>query len=213
MTDAARRSTLARTAILVLTVLWAASGPAAAGQDVLTVGSVLDAHAGQLVAVPIYVRDLAGTPLGGDAGAGRSIQGLSMTVQVSPLAAAAPVEFQRAGVTDGPAAVFEAELAATGQRSWIIAFSETADPLSFTLGAAPPGDLAGVLTVQLAAALPVGTLIDLTLEPATTALANQAGTTAETAANGRLELVSGAVGVEVLLFADGFESGDTTAWD
>lgn len=185
--------------------------PALAAKDSVTVGSIPLAAAGDTVQVPVFVRDVSGTLLGGDAGSGRTIQDLSVLVQVSPTMAVTSVSFLKAGVLVGPTPVFEQLLSPGSQRGAVIAFSESGDPISFTLDSPLPGDLVGHLEVEIAAGFTQG-VIDLDLVPAKTALGNQSGSLVERSADGRLNLVDGSITVDQGIFADGFESGNTSAW-
>ncbi|MCP4654190.1 MAG: hypothetical protein GY856_02105 [bacterium] len=184
----------------------------AAAQDVMTVGSSeAPLNPGELVVVPVYVRDTSGTALGIDAGAGRRIQNLSIIVEYSPAAAVTAIDIGRAGLTAALTPVFEADVDADGQRSWIATFDETGAPLPFNLDAALPGDQVAELTIQLSGQVGPKTVLVLSLVGATTALGDRGGTLAETEANGQLRLVGGTFG-PAELFSDGFESGDTTNW-
>lgn len=200
----------------ILGVAWflpmAAATPAMAVEDSLTVGSIPLAVPGDTVQVPIYVRDVSGTPLGGDAGAGRTIQDLSVVVQVLPPAAVISVTFQRAGVLASPTPVFAQLIDSGNEHGAIIAFSESGDPIVFTVDLSAPGDLVAQLAVEIAPGFDQGT-ISLELVEAKTALGNQTGSLVEQPANGRLTLLDGSIYVDSSgIFVDGFESGDVLAW-
>src|SRR5690349_19769708 len=77
----------------------------AVGQDVLQVGSAT--ADGPSVAGPVYLRDVAGTPLGMDRAPSSRIQAISVTVTYSPASAVSAVSFSRAGVLSGLRPVFE----------------------------------------------------------------------------------------------------------
>ena len=194
-------------------LLWVVgtASPAAA-EDALVVGSIPLAFPGQSVSVPIFLRDDDGTLLGADAGTGRTIQNLSLDVRWSPLGAVDSAVLERAGISAQPAPIFETAPTASGQRVLIASFDETVDPLSTTLDPSPPGDLVAKLTLQIDGGFDLSDLT-ITLTPAGTALGNQTGTLVETVGNNRLVLFSGIVQVNSNgLFADGFESGDVSAW-
>jgi hypothetical protein len=162
-------------------------------QDVLTIGSG-QAAAGGSVGIPVYVRDVSGTPLGSDAGSGKRIQGIAFKV-LFPAELVQSVSFARAGVTAAPSALFQATPSGTDYASVLISFSETASPVPFGLNAGAPGNQIGTLTVTLKPAIPAGSTALLTLHPFSAMLSNQAGTTSETVNNGNLALVNGSVTV------------------
>ena len=181
------------------------------GRDVITVGSVASVSPGQLVMVPIFVRDVAGSPLGGDQPVGRAIQDFAITVQILPAGAVSMVSFQRSGLTANLTPVFETSVESGDRQSWIASFDETDDPVLLTLDATEPGERVVHLVVQIDPSFVPGSAVRLRPVAATTALGNQQGTVVETQANGRLELVDGLLG-PAEIFIDGFESGDLTAW-
>jgi hypothetical protein len=168
-------------------------------QDVLTIGSG-EAAAGGSVAIPVFVRDAGGTPLGTDAGSGKRIQGIAFKV-LFPTETVSSITFARSGVTAAPAPLFQSTPTGSGFSSVLVSFSETASPLPFTLNAAPPGNQIGTLTVTLQPSAPAGSTALLTLHPASALLSNQAGTTSETVADGNLALVNGSVTVTSTLAA------------
>ncbi len=197
-------------AVLVVALL--APATIASAQDVITLGSISKVSAGQVITVPVYVRDVAGTPLGVDQASGRAIQALAVTVEATSSDVVSILDFQRAGLTSSLVAVYENQVDAGGdRRSWIVSFSETQDPVPFTLDAPAPGEQVADLLVRVRSTFAPGDYVRLRLAPATTVLGNQQGTVVETRANGRLSLVGGLLG-PAEIFADGFESGDTSAW-
>jgi len=162
------------------------------GQDAITVSSISQVDPGQLVTVPIHVRDRSNTSLDENAEAERTIRNLAITVRYSPAAAVDAVDIVRAGLTAAHAPVFETAVDADDAHSGIASFDES---LGFTVDAASPGDLVAHLRVQLAADVASGTVVKLELVGATTALGNASGTILETQANGELTLVDGQLGV------------------
>src|SRR4051794_12081891 len=94
MTPKQCRSTLFAVALFALLAVI----PAAA-QDVVTVGT--RSATGNTVDIPVYIRDVAGTPLGQDRPAGSKIQGISIRVFYAPAAAVQSVTFTRAGIAAG----------------------------------------------------------------------------------------------------------------
>ncbi len=187
----------------------AATGPAAA-QDVLTAGRVL-VDVETTAVVPLSIRDAAGTLLDEGSGPDREIQGFAFRIDFVPAARIASVSFAQAGVTAGRTPVFPVIQTFPDHVVVLLSFDEATDPLPFTLGAPPPGDLIGRLTFTLSAPLPPATAIALAVQPATATLVNGSATLAETVANGQLALVDGGIR-SVLVFADSFESGDTSGW-
>ncbi|HKO57482.1 MAG TPA: fibronectin type III domain-containing protein, partial [Thermoanaerobaculia bacterium] len=183
--------------LLPLAILLLAA--AASAQDVLTIGSGQAASGGS-VAIPVFLRDVSGTPLGMDAGSGKRIQGIAFKV-LFPTETVSSVTFARSGVTAAPAPLFQSTPTGSGFCSVLLSFSETASPIPFTLNAAPPGDQIGTLTVMLQPTAIAGSTALLTLHPASALLSNQAGTTSESVANGSLALVNGSVTVASTLAA------------
>src|SRR5688500_10445300 len=176
-------------ALIVMCGLWTAA-PASA-QDVVTVGTVV--ANGPVVSVPVYVRDVSGTPLGIEQPLGSRIQSFSLKVDypVSPFIQS--VTFTRAGITASLTPTFESSPAVPGSISLIMTFDETTNLVPFISNAPAPGNQVGVLTFTFTPATPAGTTIPLTLDAALTQLSNEGGTTSETVGNGTLVLVAGAV--------------------
>ncbi len=156
---------------------------------------VMSALPRALVEVPIYLRDLSGTPLGVDRPAGQRLQGLSLSVVYSPAAAVESIAFAPAGLTEGLPALFETSVHSGHRISWIASFDEAASPLDFDLDRAEPGDPVAKLVLRVDASAIAGSVIDLTFDADLTAVSNQSGTLGETAANGLLSLGAGAIEV------------------
>lgn len=172
---------------LVVVVLMALCSAASYGQDVLTVGTATGS--GGPVTVPVYLRDVSGTPLGSDAGVGNRIQGIGFRVSY-PAGEVSAISFSRAGVLQSLTPMYESSAPSTGALAYVASFSQTGSPIPLTLNGALPGDLIGNLTVTLS----VGTSsVTLTVDPATATLSNQAGTVLETVAAGTLSVVHGGV--------------------
>src|SRR5438067_207478 len=95
--------------ILFAVILSIAAGPAlSVAQDVVTVGTG-SAPPGGVVDIPVFIRDISGTPLGIDQPAGSRIQSYSLKVNFSPPAdKIQSVTFSRAGITAPLTPVFEA---------------------------------------------------------------------------------------------------------
>jgi hypothetical protein len=182
---------LATSARRLFVVLFLAAALPAAAQDVLTVGTT-SASAGSTVAVPIYLRDVSGTPLGTDAGAGNRIQAISFQITF-PALAVTSASFTRAGALAGLTPSFEQTPSGNGSIGWLGSFMESTQPIPLTVNAASPGNRIGTLMFNLASGLPNGLIVGLTFKPANTDLSNQAGTVDETASNSWLSLTNGSI--------------------
>ncbi|HEX8407686.1 MAG TPA: hypothetical protein VF883_02400 [Thermoanaerobaculia bacterium] len=165
-----------------------AVAPAAGAKDVLSLVSV-SAPVGT-VRVPVYVRDVAGSPLGVDRPATQRIQALGFRVTFAPASAVTAASFTPAGVLAG-SPLFEESYDA----AYVVSFAEAGHALSFTPDGAAPGNLIGYLDVTTSSALSPGTAITMTVDPATATLSNQAGTIVETFANRMLALQNGTITV------------------
>jgi len=195
MTPRQRRSTLFAAAVLsVLTTF----SLAAQAQDVVTVGTVT--ASGNTVDVPVYIRDVAGTPLGKDQPAGSKIQSISIRVFYAPSAAIQSVTFDRAGITAGLTPISEFKPASSGAISLLMTFDENTNPIPFTLNAPDPGDQVAHLVFTLSSSAAPGSSISLTVDPSLTQLTDQAGTgaTKESTGGGTLALVNGAINIPAL---------------
>jgi hypothetical protein len=181
--------------LMILTVVgglsWAAPALAQSSVDVVTVGTVT--ATGPNVAVPVYIRDTSGTPLGIDQPAGSRIQSFSIKVDYTPSAFITGVTFTRAGITAPLTPTFESSPSGAGTISLIATFDETTNLIPFTSNAALPGNQIAQLTFSFASGTPAGTTVPLTMDATLTQLSNQGGTTTETVAQQTLLLVSGAV--------------------
>ena len=163
--------------------------------DVITVGTV-NASSG-VANVPVYVRDVSGSPLGVDQPPGSHIQSYSIKVNYSPASAVSSVTFNRAGVTAPLTPLSEFTPASAGAISLLDTFQESTNPIPFTLNAAAPGDQVANLRVVLNPTITVGTVITLSLDATLTQLANENGTTKETTTLTTLSLVDGSITVPV----------------
>jgi hypothetical protein len=177
---------------LVLVLILAAT---AAAQDRMTIGSGVVASGGS-VAVPLHVRDLGGTPVGGDTANG--VRGFAFKV-LYPAGVIASASFARAGVAASATPLFETTMQGGGWLSYVAAF---ASPLSLTLDGPAPGNQAGTLTLTFQPAA-AGSVATLTLDPPSASLSNQAGTVVETVENGALMPSNGTVTVSGALAAPG----------
>ena len=180
---------------LLLVALLPALPAAAQQQDVITVGNATSF--GNVADVPVYIRDVSGTPLGMDQPAGSRIQSLSIKVDYSPTAPIQSVTFTRAGITASLTPTFEVSPASPGSITLLVTFDETTNPIPFTLNAPAPGNLVGHLVITFVPTAAPGTVVTLTLDPALTQLTDDAGSpaTRETVGAGNLLLVSGSATV------------------
>lgn len=165
---------------------------AARAQDVFTIGSGTGKPGGA-VSIPVSVRDVSGTTLGIAAASGNRIQGLAFKVFFSSDVIDS-VTIARAGVTATAVPMYENNLQGTGWSAFIASFNESTNLLPFISDQAAPGNQVAVLTVNLKAAAPLGT-VPLTFDAPGAILSNQAGTANETVAGGTLSLVNGSVTV------------------
>ncbi|MFA6959031.1 MAG: hypothetical protein WC538_24425 [Thermoanaerobaculia bacterium] len=185
-------SRLALTAALLFALLPAGSALAQALPDSITVGTVSGSGT---VDVPVYIRDVAGTPLGIDQPVGSRIQSYSIKVDYASAANVSGITFTRAGITTALTPAFESSPSAAGTISLLDNFVEATNLIPFVSNAAAPGNQVAHLLVTIPPAVPPGTVITLTLDPTLTQLTNQGGTTQETTGNGSLALVNGSITV------------------
>jgi hypothetical protein len=182
-------------ALVAVCGLWWAAPAAAQAQDVVTVGTVV--ANGPVVVVPVYVRDVSGTPLGIDQPFGSRIQSFSLKVDYTPSPFLQSVTFTRGGITAPLTPVFENSPAAAGTVSLLMTFDETTNLVPFVSNAAAPGNQVGQLTFTFAPGTPGGTSIPLTLDATLTQLSNEGGTITE--GTGNLILVPGSVTMLAIL--------------
>jgi hypothetical protein len=187
-----RNLSVTRKLILALTLL--AALPLFAASDTLTIGT-LAAPLGSVAAVPVYVRDVAGSPLGMDQAAVNRIQGIGFKVVYSPASAVSSVTFTPAGVLQGLTPLYQTVLTPAGSIGYVGSFAQSTNAIPFVLNAAAPGSLIGYLNVAIPQSVSAGTTIILAAEPATATLSNQAGTVIETGNNGKLAVINGAITV------------------
>ena len=192
-------------------VLALAGADSASAQDVLGVAAI-GGLPGQTRDVPVTIRDRAGTLLDEGDGPNLEIQGFAFRLDFAPPEQVTAVTFVQAGVTAGHVPVFPFISPQADHIIVLMSFDEGTDPLLFTLDAPSPGNLIGALRFTVAAGAPLGTLITLTLAPASATLVNGAATLSETVANGHLALANGSLLLTHDVFADGFESGDSCIW-
>jgi len=152
-------STLFRGAALVSLLSGLMPAAPAAAQappaDVVTVPNVSGAIN---VDVPVYIRDISGTPIGIDQPAGSRIQSYSLTVNYAPASAVQSITFTRAGITQALTPSFESNPTSPGTASLIDNFNEATNLIPFTSNAPAPGDQVGVLHVHLDPSLAPGTV-------------------------------------------------------
>jgi len=179
--------------LVMIGLLLASPAEAAVIQDVVTVGTGSGAPS-TTVDVPVFIRDVAATPLGIDQPPGSRIQSYSIKVNFSPAASVQSVTFTRAGITASLTPTFETSPSAAGTISLIDTFQESTNLIPFTLNGAPPGNQIAVLHFTIAPSATPGT-ITLTLDPVLTQLTNEAGTTQENSPSASLTLVNGLISV------------------
>jgi hypothetical protein len=184
-----------RTLVLLLSMiaLLPAVPAAAQSQDVITVGTATSN--GLVTDVPVYIRDVSGTPLGVDQPPGSRIQSFSIKVNYAPTAPIQSVTFTRAGITASLTPTFESSPAVAGSITLLATFDETTNPIPFTLNAAAPGNLVAHLVFTFVPGTAPGTVVTLTLDPTLTQLTDAGGSpaTRENTAAGNLALVNGSV--------------------
>src|SRR6266536_3049273 len=174
------------------------AAPAAAQplpQDVITVGTGT-VPAGQVIDIPVFIRDTSGTPLGMDQPPGSKIQSYSIKVNYAPAASVQSITFTRAGITTGLTPLFESSPSSPGTITLLDTFQESTNLIPFTLNASLPGNQVAHLLITISPAATPGA-VTLTLDPTLTQLTDQAGSggTKETVAAGNLLLVNGAITV------------------
>lgn len=206
----ARRPLLAAALPLVFVALLLAAS--ASAQDVVQVDSgLVNMTPSAVLDVPIRIVDASGTPLGLDAGSGNEIQSLSLTFLVTPASAVSSVFFLQSGITNGLTPRFVEQAPAIGRDTLVASFDPIVAPIPFNLDAPFPGDQVATLRLILSATVDEGTVINLKIVKATTALGNADASRVETHVNGHLVVVDGTL-ASLAIFADGFESGDLSAW-
>jgi hypothetical protein len=163
--------------------------------DSLTVGPVTASNT--TVDVPIYIRDVSGTPLGVDQPAGSKIQAFSIKVTYAPASSVQSVTIGRAGITAGLSPAFESKPSTSNSISILDTFQEATDPIPFTLNAGSPGNLVAHMVFTLSASAAPGSSITLTLDPSVTQLSDSGGSpaTKETVGNSRLTINDGAINI------------------
>jgi uncharacterized protein YjdB len=192
------RSSLQRLVVsAVFSVASVLLGDAARAADVVTVGNAT--AAGPTVEVPVFIRDVSGSPLGMDQPAASRIQAFSIRVNFAPASAVSSVTFTRAGLTSSLQPAFETSPSSAGSISLLASFQQSSNPIPFTLNGSSPGDQVARLVFTLSPSASPGTTITLTLDSGTTQLTDEGGSAAtkETAGNGQLSLVNGSITIPV----------------
>jgi hypothetical protein len=173
---------------LLAFALW--SLPAVAATDSVTIGTVT--ATGTVVVVPVYVRDVSGTPLGSDQGVNRLVQDWQIQVDYAPASAITSVVFQPSGINASiPAANVNTVYGPGTAKQTLFNFQSA---LALTLDAHAPGDKVGELVFTLSPSATPGTTITLTLDPHTF-LDDYNDDIAESTGDGFLTLVNGAINV------------------
>ena len=184
--------------LLCVAVLMCFAAPALAQpqpSDVITIGA--GTPSGLTVDVPVFIRDVSGTPLGIDQPPGSRIQSYSIRVIYSPAAPIQSVTFSRAGITTPLTPTFESSPSSAGSISLLDTFQESTNLIPFTSNAPAPGNQVAHLIFTFAPSATPGTVVALILDPVLTQLTDQGGSAAtrETVTNGRLTLVNGSITV------------------
>lgn len=162
-------------------------------QDAITIGAASAAPKG-IAYVPVFLRDVSGTPLGIDQSAGNRIEALVLKVTHSPASAVASISFQRGGIAS-VTPKYERQVQGIGTFGYVAGYSESAH-LALSLDAAAPGNWIGNLIVTLSPQAVIGSTVVLSVDAATATLSNDRGTLGETVANGALALTNGSVAVK-----------------
>ncbi len=160
------------------------------GRSRLIVGSATAAP-GATVRIPIDLVDRPGTPLGPERPFGDRVQALALAVACSPCDGIVALAIEPAGPLAHNEPTFESRPARPGHAALVAAYDEATAPLFLGLSSSRLRQRVATLVVELAPTATAGTALDLRLDPGTTLLSNQAGTTHETVANGWLELADG----------------------
>jgi hypothetical protein len=170
---------------------------AAGAADAVTVGTAT--ADGPTVDVPVYIRDVSGSPLGMDQPAASRIQAFSIRVNYSPAAAVSSVTFTRAGITSSLHPAFETSPSSAGSISLLASFQQSSNPIPFTLDAPSPGNQVAHLVFTLSPSATPGTTITLALDSGTTQLTDEGGSAAtkESPGGGNLSLANGSITIPV----------------
>ena len=160
------------------------------GRSRLIVGSATAAP-GATVRIPIDLVDRPGTPLGPEQPYGDRVQALALAVRCAPCDGIAALTLEPAGALARFEPAFASRPERPGQAALVAVYDEASAPLFLGLATSERRQRVATLVVQLAPSAPAGTTLDLRLDPGTTMLSNQAGTTYETVPNGWLELADG----------------------
>ena len=146
---------MTRKLVFALTLL--AALPLFAASDTLTIGT-LAAPRGSVAAVPVYVRDVGGSPLGMDQTAANRIQGIGFKVTYSPASAVSSATFTAAGVLQGLTPLYQTVLTPPGSVGYVGSFAQSTNPVPFVLNAAAPGNLIGYLNITIPQSASPGTI-------------------------------------------------------
>jgi len=198
-------------AMATATLLAGRSALAAGPADALTIGSVT-VQPGDTVSVPLFVRDVAGTPLGGDRSA--FIQRIQFKVNFAPAGrisgCANPtfpdcaVEFIPAGLLAGRTPVTADVVKNLGSIAVNYAYDRTTDRIPYNQLAADPGDLVGFLKFVTSSALQTEAIVALSFDSTddATAFADDTAAITETVAADTLRVVNGSIHLSPVAPAD-----------
>ena len=160
------------------------------GRSRLIVGSAT-AEPGATVRIPIDLVDRPDTPLGPEQPFGDRVQALALAVRCTPCDGIASLTIEPAGPLAKNEPTFESRPGTPGQAALVSSYDEAAAPLFLGPSTSERRQRVATLVVELDRSAPAGTTLDLRLDPGTTLLSNQAGTTHESVPNGWLELTDG----------------------
>jgi hypothetical protein len=174
---------------------------AAQATDVLTIGTVSVSSGTGQVAVPIFIQDNTGTPIGRDMGAGLRISGFAIQVVYgpnscidTPASASQRIDLT-GGILAGQSADFDSRVkVANTSQSWLYSSAETNGLIPFTAAPAP-GDQIGAMVFNLTGC-PAGPInLVITTAGAAAAKLNSDFAVSETVGNGSLSVANGAINI------------------
>jgi hypothetical protein len=191
---------IAAAALITAVLVACSTGIAVATTDVLTIGTVSSPGTGQ-VAVPIYIQDNTGTPIGRDQDPGFRISGFALQVVYGPNTCidTPSLSNQRINLAGGILASQSADSdsrlkQANLSQSWVYSSAETNGLIPFTAAPAP-GDLIGMMVFNLNGCS-AGTInLVITTAGGSAAALNSDSGTSETVDKGSLTVVNGAINI------------------
>lgn len=172
-------------------------------QDVLVIGgsNCSTGSPGDVVNVPVLIRDTAGTPLGVDRPAGNRIQAFGFNATPTPVSAIAVdgsgklrVTVVKSGITASLTPSIQSSPRTSTTFGYAVSYDEESQPIPFVLNA-PPQQVA-TISLTLSRMAEIGSRIDITVDPdrSVTLLSNESGTVSESSGN-NLTIQGGCVNV------------------